>query len=378
MNTRCLYLVLSMMLVAVLGMPQTSWTENNRHRSRDAQDLTTRPSEEGRPRPNARVQRKDSPARHGDVHREKQMLPRGAGTGQKKAQDKHGMSSQSSAPYQKGMRRDQHVDPRKQGLEPDKTNADKAPHFSRERQPRRVQPMAHGPRPETSPQQRPHASPPKKLDRQNQNKHGALHQNTKRPPRKITPQGHAPRQHFQPPRRHNSSDRKLKHQPGHIRHIYHRLPPRHDIIQHQNRRYHRHQGRYYWQTALGFMLIRPPLGLVVFSLPVGFHTVISAGLTYYVHGDIYYRRVPSGYEVIEPVRVPGQKSAQDYPEQVLALEVLNVRYGPSQDEAVIAQVLPGMVLDVLGTAPDWLYIEIPDEDIQGWVMRDYVRDLGRG
>lgn len=87
-------------------------------------------------------------------------------------------------------------------------------------------------------------------------------------------------------------------------------------------------------TPLGFVLVRPPVGLIVFSLPIGFRTVISTGFTY-VHGDVYYRRVPAGYEVVQPAR----SIDRDYPEQVVVdIDLLNVRYGPDTDEAVIAQV----------------------------------------
>jgi hypothetical protein len=177
----------------------------------------------------------------------------------------------------------------------------------------------------------------------------------------------------------NRRDRDWPHhwpyRPHHVERVYHHLPPRHNIFHHRSDRYHFYSGRYYRLTPLGFILVRPPVGLVVFSLPIGFRTVISAGFTYYVCGDVYYRRVPVGYEVVQPVRVIDR----DYPEQVAVdIDVLNVRYGPDEDEEVIAQVTQGRVLKVLGAAPGWLYIEVEGEDIQGWVMERYVVDVSKG
>ncbi len=111
----------------------------------------------------------------------------------------------------------------------------------------------------------------------------------------------------------------------------------------------------------------------MFSLPIGFQTVISAGFTYYVCGDVYYRRVPAGYEVVKPGRVIDR----DYPERVAVdIAVLNVRHGPDDEAKIIAQVAQGRILKVLGAAPGWLYIDA--EPIQGWVMEHYVVNVSKG
>lgn len=157
--------------------------------------------------------------------------------------------------------------------------------------------------------------------------------------------------------------------PRHVERVYHPLPPQHSVFLYRNSHYHYHEGRFYRPFGSSFILVRPPAGLVVFSLPFGFRTVISSGMPYYVYGDVYYRRVPNGYEVVEPIRTV----VPDRPEWVTVnTELLNVRYAPDDDEEVIAQVTEGMELKVLGSAPGWLYVEIPDEDIQGWVMEEYV------
>ena len=162
----------------------------------------------------------------------------------------------------------------------------------------------------------------------------------------------------------------------HVRRLVYDIPPRHAVVLHGRDRYHYHAGRFYRPWNSGFFLVRPPLGLIVLSLPLGSRTVLSAGITYHVYGDVYYRRVPAGYVVVEPVRVP----ARDWPGRVsVVTDLLNIRYGPDEREEIIAQTGRYTVLNVLGSAPGWLYVEIDGEDVRGWVMERYVSaNLGRG
>lgn len=174
--------------------------------------------------------------------------------------------------------------------------------------------------------------------------------------------------------RHSDRDR---HRSRVVKHVVHHIPPRHAVILHGRDNYHYYSGRFYRPWNTGFILVRPPLGLVVLNIPIGHHVVVSAGISYFVFGDVYYRRVPMGYQVVEPIRVP----ASNWPDQVsVVIDVLNVRYGPDTNEEVIAQVNRYSVLRVLGSAPGWLYVEVEgEENIRGWVMEQYVSsDLGRG
>jgi hypothetical protein len=173
-------------------------------------------------------------------------------------------------------------------------------------------------------------------------------------------------------RRHDDDRRR----PHFVKHVIHHIPPRHAVILHGRDRYHYHSGRFYRPWEGGFILVRPPLGLIVFDIPLGSRILVSAGITYHVFGDVFYRRVPTGYEVVEPIR----ERASHWPDQVtVATDLLNVRYGPDDDEEVIAQVERYTVLNVIGSVPGWLYIEIEDEDVRGWIMERYVvPGAGRG
>jgi hypothetical protein len=154
-----------------------------------------------------------------------------------------------------------------------------------------------------------------------------------------------------------------------VRHVVHRLPSRHAVIVHGRDRYHYHGGRFYRPWNSGFVLVRPPVGLIVLNLPLGSRTVISAGITYHVYNDIHYRRVSGGYRVVEPLRGP----VRGWPSRVFAdADLLNVHYGPRLHEEVIARVDRHTALNVLGVTPGWLLVEIGGTDVHGWVRDRFV------
>jgi hypothetical protein len=166
-----------------------------------------------------------------------------------------------------------------------------------------------------------------------------------------------------------------KHSPV-IKHIVHTIPTRHAVILHGRDRYHYHSGRFYRPWSSGFVLVRPPIGLVVLNIPLGSRIIFSAGITYHVFGDVYYRRVPAGYQVVEPIRsyAPSRSDRVE-----VAIDLLNLRYGPEASEAVIAQVDRYTTLRVLGSAPGWLYVEVEGENLRGWVIERYVSvNMARG
>jgi hypothetical protein len=56
-------------------------------------------------------------------------------------------------------------------------------------------------------------------------------------------------------------------------------------------------------------------------------------------------------------------------------KIVNVRSGPGLDAAIIGQALVGQTVDVIGAAPDWLYIRTKTGQY-GWVMSRYTADSG--
>lgn len=164
-------------------------------------------------------------------------------------------------------------------------------------------------------------------------------------------------------------DNGPRHRSAVVKHVVHKIPSRHAVVVHGRDRYHYYSGRFYRPWNNGFILVRPPLGLVVLNIPLGSRMVLSAGITYHVFGDVYYRRVPMGYQVVEPIR----SYAANRPDRVeVIIDLLNVRYGPEASEEVIAQVGRYKALRVLGSVPGWLYVEVEGDDLRGWVMDRYV------
>ena len=126
--------------------------------------------------------------------------------------------------------------------------------------------------------------------------------------------------------------------------------------------------------------MRPPLGIIAYSLPAAAVTVLIGGLTYYVYDNIYYRRVPAGNQVVQ---VPTQTTIVHTPPAVpvdpadsgthvvVTAKILNVRSGPGINHPVLTQTYMGNVLIIQGSASDWYYVRLPD-NTYGWVMKAFV------
>lgn len=86
-------------------------------------------------------------------------------------------------------------------------------------------------------------------------------------------------------------------------------------------RYAFHEGIWYAPGPGGFVVVRPPFGVVIDGLPA-FATVVTIGaVSYWYANGIYYRAVPSGgYEVVAPPAgveepVPGAQRSFVYPRE---------------------------------------------------------------
>ena len=104
------------------------------------------------------------------------------------------------------------------------------------------------------------------------------------------------------------------HHDGHWDHHYpHRgvvidsLPP-HRTIVYAGHPYHYARGVWYRPFGPRFMVVAPPIGIVVPSLPFGFVTLTIGGEPYYRYGDVYYIHDDGGYRVVPP---PSDTSPQD-------------------------------------------------------------------
>lgn len=152
----------------------------------------------------------------------------------------------------------------------------------------------------------------------------------------------------------------------------HSLPGEPMQIRHGGDAFFFHRGWFYRRGGAGLVLVEPPIGVVVSSLPVGFVTLTLGGLLYYELNGVYYRRVTDGYVVVEPpVVVERPNPAVSGDRIVVQTDLLNVRTGPGLDQEVMDQVSRGSVLRVIGKEPGWYYVELPDGS-RGWVMEQFT------
>ncbi len=79
------------------------------------------------------------------------------------------------------------------------------------------------------------------------------------------------------------------------------LPPQARFVYYGGARYAFHEGVWYSPGSGGYVVIRPPYGVVIGDLPA-FATVLTIGaVTYWYANGVYYRAVPNGgYEVAAP------------------------------------------------------------------------------
>src|SRR3954470_3127936 len=65
-------------------------------------------------------------------------------------------------------------------------------------------------------------------------------------------------------------------------------------------RYFFHGGVWYAPGPTGYIVTRPPVGIIVPVLPPAYSTVYISGAPYYYANDIYYAPAPGGYAVAQP------------------------------------------------------------------------------
>ena len=64
--------------------------------------------------------------------------------------------------------------------------------------------------------------------------------------------------------------------------------------------YYYHGGVWYAPGRAGFVVVRPPVGIIVPVLPPAYTTVYVGGAPYYYADDVYYTQAPGGYAVAQP------------------------------------------------------------------------------
>jgi hypothetical protein len=118
--------------------------------------------------------------------------------------------------------------------------------------------------------------------------------------------------------------------------------------------------------------------MIVPWLPIGFATLVIAGITYYSYLGVYYQRVPTGYMIVTPpVGAPPPVVSSAYATVSVVAAALNVRQGPGANYPVLFVVNLGDTLNVLATTPGWLYVQTGTGQL-GWVDQRFTSPLAPG
>lgn len=169
--------------------------------------------------------------------------------------------------------------------------------------------------------------------------------------------------------------------------VFTHVPPGSQKVRHRGDNYYFHRGRFYRHGPEGYFWVRPPIGIISYSLPAAAVTVLIGGVTYYAYDDVYYRRVSAGYQVVQvptrttaivhtPPDIPVD-SADSGTQVVVTTKILNVRSGPGINHGVLTRTYMGNVLIIQGSSADWYYVRLPDNTF-GWVMKSFVTMSGNG
>ena len=78
------------------------------------------------------------------------------------------------------------------------------------------------------------------------------------------------------------------------------LPAGNIAITFRSGRFFFHSGVWYQPAGPGYVVVRPPVGIVVPVLPPAYTTVWGASVPYYYANDVYYVERPGGYAVAAP------------------------------------------------------------------------------
>jgi len=99
-------------------------------------------------------------------------------------------------------------------------------------------------------------------------------------------------------------DRRFSHDRYYPRPGYNviKLPPKHYSVHYHNSRYYFHGGIWYRPVGTRFVVVAPPIGIVVPFLPAFYTTIWFGGIPYYYANDVYYVWDASrdGYVVTNP------------------------------------------------------------------------------
>ncbi|WP_340198987.1 DUF6515 family protein [Ascidiimonas sp. W6] len=70
------------------------------------------------------------------------------------------------------------------------------------------------------------------------------------------------------------------------------------VVIHRNTNYYLSKGIWYTKNRQGYVVVNPPAGIVIKSLPRGFRIKKIRGVKYYHYNGVYYKRTGRKYTVV--------------------------------------------------------------------------------
>lgn len=70
------------------------------------------------------------------------------------------------------------------------------------------------------------------------------------------------------------------------------------VVVHRNTNFYLSKGIWYKKNKRGYVVVNPPAGIVVKSLPSGFRVKKIRGVKYYHYNGVYYKRTGRKYIVV--------------------------------------------------------------------------------
>jgi len=134
-----------------------------------------------------------------------------------------------------------------------------------------------------------------------------------------------------------------------------------------------HLGKYYKETAEGYVPVPAPIGARIELLPSGCTSVRVHGRRYFNCSEVYYEPYGNGFVVVEPP-VPVENDALgNAGDQVsITASALNVRSGPGKRFQIISKLYRSQIVRVDSVDRDWYYVTMADGS-SGWIMAKYTR-----
>ena len=157
--------------------------------------------------------------------------------------------------------------------------------------------------------------------------------------------------------------------------VIHSLPREHRVITHRHNRYYFSNGAWYRPSRGRFVVIAPPIGIVVPILPYGYVTMHIGRNDYYLANDVYYVRRPNGYVVVEPP--VGASRAREDDDAVSQDQIfIYPRRGQSaQQQSKDRYECHSWARDETGFDPTRQFSDVTEEDIDD-LRSDYHRAMG--